>query len=220
VPFLPYDERSAKSPPFWANYSGKLELYPRFVVSALLGLIGSGFAWSYSSPRDTMVGALAFSIAFALPSIQGKKMPLFAFLVFLPTFFGLAMMHVFGEVRLFRGASCMAVFAVAGSSAGLLEGWWDGSLATLEAGLTGGMVSGSAAGAVCAKMLPSKSLGDWGPKGETAVIALAAAMVMVHVGVVLSVFVGRWARDLPRRRRGSIDTDNYGPAGPDDGSAP
>ena len=102
---------------------------------------------------------------------------------------------------------CVALGAV-GAALGTAEGLLERSIATTYAGLIGGLLSGSAAAAV----VPAMGLHYWylWGKGDRQMglfwVVLSMAFI-IQFGVALSLALGRWIRDLPKRKQ-----DEPGPA--------
>jgi len=83
-----------------------------------------------------------------------------------------------------------------GAGMGLAEGWLEKSVATMYLGLVGGALSGAAAAKILAPVFDR-----WNAVAAIGLSALAA--VCLHLGIGLSLALGRWIRDLPKRRAAS-----------------
>jgi hypothetical protein len=103
------------------------------------------------------------------------------------------------SARLLDRAILAAVFAAVGVAEGLLER----SIATTWCGLFGGALSGVAS-AECWFW----GLNRWQPEFlslDPRVLFMAASLAIAHLGVGLSLALGRWIRDIPKRGRTSPD---------------
>ena len=82
--------------------------------------------------------------------------------------------------------------AVVASAIGVVEGLFRRSTATIFGGLLGGMASGAAAGAL------QPGVGGMGELTKAFLLPLLL-FVTIHLGIGLSLALGRWIRDLPKR---------------------
>ncbi len=102
-----------------------------------------------------------------------------------------------------RGWSDIAVFLAAyfgtiGAALGAGEGWAERSLSPLCTGMLGGAVFGYSSfwlGVVLAERDWISSFRSWG-----------YTIIIMHLGIALSVRLGRWIRDLPKRKAEAGDT--------------
>ncbi len=92
---------------------------------------------------------------------------------------------------------------LAGAALGLTEGRLERSLATLYAGMLGG----AATGAIVGQVYMAEITSAWGNTLDLtdalAFITLCAGGLMcmtLHLGIGLSLALGRWIRDLPKRK--------------------
>ncbi len=82
-----------------------------------------------------------------------------------------------------------------GAGMGFAEGWLERSVATTYVGLIGGTLAGAAAVRALAPVFEQPN--------ALAVVGLSAlAAVVLHLGIGLSLALGRWIRDLPKRKAG------------------
>jgi len=90
------------------------------------------------------------------------------------------------------------MFGVSAGAVGLVEGIYERSIATIYCGLLGGAISG-----VAGPILPhvvGASAGD--PIGQ-ALLAFPVGATVGNIGIGLSLALGRYIRDLPKRREKS-----------------
>jgi len=98
------------------------------------------------------------------------------------------------------------MFGVSAAAVGLVEGLYERSIATTYCGLLGGALSG-AAGPILPRVIGASG-GD--PIGQ-ALLAFLIGATVGNVGIGLSLALGRYIRDLPKRREKS---DGEAPAPP------
>jgi len=89
-----------------------------------------------------------------------------------------------------------ALFGVVGAALGLAEGTLERSVAAIYSGLLGGALIGAILGMGHRAYLNSLAGTALGPRLLAACLLLAA----LHVGIGLSLALGRWIRDLPKRK--------------------
>ena len=111
-------------------------------------------------------------------------------------------------------AGLVAVCAATAAAIGAIEGLLERSLATLYCGLLGGALVGALTPLALVQLL-------WGPSAVRELsfffLFFACLVPICNVGIGLSLALGRWIRDLPKRKASGPPD---GPEGPDAPAAP
>ncbi len=95
--------------------------------------------------------------------------------------------------------SLVTNLAMIGAGIGVVEGQLERSLATTFAGLTGGILCGGLAGWLRSWIMRMPSFELQGFERE--VWSAVVLVLCLHVGIGLSLAVGRWIRDLPKGKQ-------------------
>ena len=171
---------------------------PAFVVGPILWR-----ARSITGMRRWQFTILAFLmiIVLGVPSALSKRGARSWLAVFGASLLGAAAATIggaaFGESDV--GRLCIALGAV-GAALGTAEGLMERSIATTYAGLMGGLAAGSVAAALVRAM--RETLWYWRyPGDDWGLFWLVLSMAfIIQFGVALSLALGRWIRDLPKRK--------------------
>ena len=95
------------------------------------------------------------------------------------------------------GPGPVAVLASLGAAIGLSEGLAEKSIATTYCGLLGGTATGAILGLVVAAWAIVSA------EGEFSLLGVGSAFAVLQVAIGLSLALGRWIRDRPRRKAGA-----------------
>jgi len=176
-------------------------VYARLLGGALAGSVNAAyivcllqFLPDYSLLRYlSSVGLCLFS---AMPSAVAKRGKVVLPLVAAAALFGLtaAQFGATGDPSHLR--ACVAVLASVAAAIGLAEGLLERSLATLLCGMIGGSLSGYGV-ALCAFHYIGIS-GEWSELPAN-MLAHSVYNATLHLGISLSLALGRWTRDWPKR---------------------
>ena len=166
-------------------------VYARFLTAGVAGL--GMWALGERSNLPGIVALVVYAALFAAPSCVAKRgwaVPVAVVLASGATIYLAWVLDtvMLPEAQLFP----MAVFAMAGAGSGVAEGQLEKSIATTYCGLLGGSLSG----AIASKILPETILNE-------SLCLLALVFVVIHLGIGLSLALGRYVRDLPRRKAAS-----------------
>jgi len=169
-------------------------LFARLLVGGACGAVGCVLIVlleRYSPACSYAVVMLAFAAPSAV-ALRGRASgPLVALAVGL----SLGLMAVVGQHVAF-GRDETPLFATVVAAMGVTEGLRCRSLATVSAGIVGGAASG----------VLGWRVGFWvgfhllGESAFTWALPGAAAVASVHLGLGVSLALGRWVRDLPKRK--------------------
>jgi len=164
-------------------------LLARFAAAAAAGL-------AYAIIREGLGGAIGLGVLFlllALPSAAAKRgrwvLPAVAAAVMAG-----ALSAYIGTTRLTRDFDeLLVITATIGAAMGVVEGTFEKSVATIYAGLIGGALAGAAAW-VADDVIVSAVRAHIEQQ-----CGLVAVFVTIHLGIALSLALGRWIRDWPKR---------------------
>jgi len=137
---------------------------------------------------DRYVTVGLVSIFMAAPSAAAKKGKRVVPLVAAAVALGIFPAILSRDPTSYKWVSAVAGFAAIGGAIGVVEGLFERALATTYCGLLGGSAAGALLG----------SLYDWA-KIRQSFLAFMVLFATIHVGVGLSLALGRWIRDLPKR---------------------
>jgi len=181
------------------------ELWKELVFARFCAAVVAALPWAYLAPfpffRDSWlrhVVAVVYSLAaLALPSWASKRgkvvVPLVA-----GAAFGAALIPYYVvpllDTRPGVDDGYALVFTIC-AAMGLAEGLLERSVATTWCGLVGGALSGWLAGALLESFAPV--LVSW-PWDYT--VMMGATLGALHLGIGLSLALGRYIRDLPKRK--------------------
>jgi len=171
------------------------ELWKELVFARLLAAGAAGLAMRAIFELGPFITSGAFllivyAFLFAAPSWVAKRGWIVPVAVMLASAVTIYLTYIL-DTKILPGTDLfpMAVIAMAGAGLGVAEGQIEKSMATNYCGLLGGIASGALA---CRIIDPDDVHDGWW--------FLPAAFVMIHVGIGLSLALGRWMRDWPGRR--------------------
>jgi len=144
-------------------------------------------------PENHILASSILAGLIALPCVAAKRGKLVLPTTWAAVAAGMGLLILLEELSVSDVWTPMPAYATAAVALGVVEGILERSAATVYCGLMCGLLTGTLAGYV---WWPPFS-GGW---GDTAAFCFSA--VMLHLGIGLSLALGRWIRDLPKRKAG------------------
>jgi len=176
-------------------------VYARLLGGALAGSLDAAYTVCLLQflPDYSLLGYLStvgLCVFLAMPSAVAKRGKVVLPLVAGAVLFGLtaARFGATGDSSHLR--ACVAILASVAAAMGLTEGLLERSLATLLCGMIGGSITGCGVALWAFHYLGIS--GEW--SGFPAnMLAHSVYNATLHLGIGLSLALGRWIRDLPKR---------------------